>query len=107
MAAVAVGSLVLPWVWVPYQQFDTIPFSRFEQLVAEGGVTEVTVSSDTIQGKREGRSEYAGDLTGLLFGIEILEHKGIGESFELRRLFRLAGKLAQCLHGIVARVGAA
>ena len=51
MAAVAVGSLVLPWVWVPYQQFDTIPFSRFEQLVAEGGVTEVTVGSDTIQGK--------------------------------------------------------
>jgi cell division protease FtsH len=51
MAAVAVGSLVLPWVSLPYQQFDTIPFSRFEQLVAEGGVTEVTVGSDTIQGK--------------------------------------------------------
>ena len=51
MAAVAVGSLVLPWVWAPYQQVDTIPFSRFEQLVAEGGVTEVTVGSDTIQGK--------------------------------------------------------
>ena len=32
-------------------QIDTIPFSQFEQLVAAGSVTEVTVSSDTIQGK--------------------------------------------------------
>ena len=51
MAAAALGSLVLQWVWVSYSQFDTIPFSQFEQLVAQGDVTEVTVGADTIQGK--------------------------------------------------------
>ena len=35
----------------PANQFDTIPYSQFEQLVAEGSVTEVTVGPDTIQGK--------------------------------------------------------
>ena len=51
MAAVALASVVLEWAWVSYRQFDTIPFSQFEQLVAAGSVTEVTVGSDTIQGK--------------------------------------------------------
>ena len=51
LAAVALASLVLQWVWVSYSQIDTISFSQFEQLVAAGSVTEVVVSSDTIQGK--------------------------------------------------------
>ena len=51
LAAVALVSLVLQWVWVSYSQIDTISFSKFEQLVAAGNVTEVVVSSDTIQGK--------------------------------------------------------
>ena len=51
MAAAALGSLVLEWALVSYNQVDTIPFSQFEQLVAEGGVTEVTVGQDIIQGR--------------------------------------------------------
>ena len=51
MVVAALGSLVLEWAWVSYGRVDTIPFSQFEQLVAAGSVTEVTVSSDTIQGK--------------------------------------------------------
>jgi cell division protease FtsH len=34
-----------------YNTFDSIPFSQFEQLVAQGSVTEVAVGQDTIQGK--------------------------------------------------------
>src|SRR5260370_2696480 len=48
MTAVAFGFLVLEWAWVSYNQIDTIPFSQFEQLVAEGNVTEVAVGQDTI-----------------------------------------------------------
>ncbi|QHO75624.1 cell division protein FtsH [Bradyrhizobium sp. CCBAU 051011] len=51
MAAAALVSLALQWVWVSYAEIDTIPFSQFEQLVAAGSVAEVAVSSDTIQGK--------------------------------------------------------
>ena len=51
MAAAALGSLVLEWALVSYNQVDTIPFSQFEQLVAEGSVTEVTVGQDIIQGR--------------------------------------------------------
>ena len=51
MAAAALGSLVLEWALVSYNQVDTIPFSQFEQLVGEGSVTEVTVGQDIIQGR--------------------------------------------------------
>jgi cell division protease FtsH len=51
IAVAALASLVLQWVWVSYSQIDTISFSEFEKLVAAGSVTEVVVSSDTIQGK--------------------------------------------------------
>jgi cell division protease FtsH len=51
MVAAAIGSLVLEWWFVAYGQVDTIPYSQFETLVAEGSVTEVTVASETIQGK--------------------------------------------------------
>ena len=51
MAAAALGSLVLEWALVSYNQVDTIPFSQFEQLVGEGSVTDVTVGQDIIQGR--------------------------------------------------------
>ncbi|MEZ5822930.1 MAG: ATP-dependent zinc metalloprotease FtsH [Xanthobacteraceae bacterium] len=60
---VALASLALEWAWISSRQFETIPFSQFEQLVNEGLVTEVTVGSDTIQGKvkdklASGKSEF-------------------------------------------------
>jgi cell division protease FtsH len=49
MAGVAV--LLLQCLVTTYNTIDTIPFSEFEQLVAQGSVTEVAVGQDTIQGK--------------------------------------------------------
>ena len=49
--AAAIGMLVLQWVLATYNTVDTIPYSEFEQLVAQGNVTEVAVGQDTIQGK--------------------------------------------------------
>lgn len=51
MTIAAFAVLIFEWAWVSSTQFDTIPFSQFEQLVATGSVTEVSVGSDTIQGK--------------------------------------------------------
>lgn len=49
MAGLAV--LMLQWLVTAYNTVDTIPFSQFEQLVAQGSVTEVAVGQDTIEGK--------------------------------------------------------
>jgi len=49
---VAAGLGVLAWQWAlaSYTQIETIPFSQFEQLVAQGQVAEVAIAQDTIQG---------------------------------------------------------
>ena len=49
--AAAIGMVALQWVLATYNTVETIPFSQFEQLVAQGSVTEVSVGQDTIQGK--------------------------------------------------------
>src|ERR1700690_1148987 len=49
--AAGIGMVVLQWVLATYNTVDTIPYSEFEQLVAQGNVTEVAVGQDTIQGK--------------------------------------------------------
>jgi len=49
--AAGIGMLLLQWALAAYNEVDTIPFSQFEQLVAQGSVTEVAVGQDTIQGK--------------------------------------------------------
>jgi cell division protease FtsH len=49
--AAGIGMVVLQWMLVAYNTVDTIPYSEFEQLVAQGNVTEVAVGQDTIQGK--------------------------------------------------------
>ena len=41
--AAGLGMLLLQWALATYSQIDTIPFSQFEQLVAQGSVTEVAV----------------------------------------------------------------
>jgi cell division protease FtsH len=51
MLAAGIGMVVLQWVLATYNTIDTIPYSEFEQLVAQGSVTEVAVGQDTIQGK--------------------------------------------------------
>ncbi len=49
--AAVIGMLLMQWILATYNTVDTIPFSEFEQLVAQGSVTEVAVGQDTIQGK--------------------------------------------------------
>src|SRR5664279_4963287 len=43
--------VLLQWALTTYNTVETIPYSEFEHLVAKGGVTEVAVGQDTIQGK--------------------------------------------------------
>ena len=43
--------VLLQWVLATYNTVDTIPYSEFEQLVAQGNFTEVAVGQDAIQGK--------------------------------------------------------
>jgi len=47
----AMGMLLLQWALTNYSQTETIPYSQFEELVAKGGVTEVTVGQEFIRGK--------------------------------------------------------
>jgi cell division protease FtsH len=49
--AAGIGMLLVQWALATYSQVETIPFSQFEQLVAQGSVTEVAIGQDTIQGK--------------------------------------------------------
>ncbi|MBR1277417.1 ATP-dependent zinc metalloprotease FtsH [Bradyrhizobium sp. AUGA SZCCT0283] len=49
--AAGIGMLALQWLLATYNTIETIPYSEFERLVAQGGVTEVSVAQDTIQGK--------------------------------------------------------
>jgi cell division protease FtsH len=49
--AAAIGMLLLQWIFTTYNSVDTIPYSEFEQLVAKGSVSEVSVGLDVIQGK--------------------------------------------------------
>ena len=48
--ALAIGVLLLQQVWTTGQQTSTIPYSQFQQLVADKQVADVLVGSDTIQG---------------------------------------------------------
>jgi cell division protease FtsH len=62
--AAGIGMVLLQWVLATYNTVDTIPYSEFEQLVAQGNVTEVAVGQDAIQGKLKdklasGKSAFA------------------------------------------------
>jgi cell division protease FtsH len=51
IVAAGLGILLVQWALAAYTQIETIPFSEFEQLVAQGQVTEVAVGQSTIEGK--------------------------------------------------------
>jgi cell division protease FtsH len=50
LLAAMIGVFVFQFLWVNYSQVETVPYSRFNQLVNEGKVDEVTVSQDSIRG---------------------------------------------------------
>jgi cell division protease FtsH len=54
MAVLFAGSMllvVLQFIAVTYNSIETIPYSQFEQLLAQEKIAEVSVGQDTIQGK--------------------------------------------------------
>ena len=62
VAAIA-GVFVVQLFWMSYSQVETIPYSQFESLLAEGKVATVTVGPDAIQGTlkeplSDGRKEF-------------------------------------------------
>ena len=46
-----VGVLLLQYFLSNYSHVDTIPYSQFEQLLNEGKISEVSISTDSIQGE--------------------------------------------------------
>jgi cell division protease FtsH len=48
--AAVLGILLVQHFWSNYSQIETIPYSQFEQLLNEGQVVEVTVSTGSIEG---------------------------------------------------------
>jgi len=49
--AALIGIFLLQLLWTSYSQVETIPYSQFEKLLADGKVAEVSVGPDSIQGK--------------------------------------------------------
>ncbi|WP_457590019.1 ATP-dependent zinc metalloprotease FtsH [Jiella marina] len=61
--AAMMAILALQWAWQTYSQVETIPYSRFEQLLDQDKVAEVSVGDDRIQGTLKvplasGKSEF-------------------------------------------------
>ena len=48
--AAFLGLMLIQSLWLRYTQVDTIPYSQFEQLLADGKIAEVLVGQDSIQG---------------------------------------------------------
>ena len=48
--AAFLGVLLIQYLWLQFSQVETIPYSQFEQLLAENKISEVSVGSDTIRG---------------------------------------------------------
>ena len=48
VAAASFGVLLVHDLWVGFSQTDAIPYSQFEQLVAQGKIAEATVGTDRI-----------------------------------------------------------
>src|SRR5258706_1571757 len=48
--AAFVGVMLIQSLWLNFTQVETIPYSQFEQLLAENKISEVLVGTETIQG---------------------------------------------------------
>jgi len=63
LLAAMIGIFLFQFLWIKYLQVETVPYSRFNQLVNDGKVDEVTVSQDSIRGTLkqalpDGRREF-------------------------------------------------
>jgi cell division protease FtsH len=48
--AAFLGVMLIQFLWLRFTQIETIPYSQFEQLLAENKISEVLVGTETIQG---------------------------------------------------------
>jgi cell division protease FtsH len=48
--AAVIGVLLVQYFWVSYSEIETIPYSRFEQLLNEDKIAEISVGPDSVQG---------------------------------------------------------
>src|ERR1019366_6765530 len=48
--AAFLGVMLIQFLWVRFSQIETIPYSQFEQLLAENKISEVLVGTETIEG---------------------------------------------------------
>ena len=49
--AAFLGVMLIQFLWLRFTQIEIIPYSQFEQLLAENKISEVLVGTETIQGK--------------------------------------------------------
>src|SRR5260221_3697321 len=49
--AAFLGVMLIQFLWLRVTQIETIPYSQFEQLLAENKISEVMVGTETIQGR--------------------------------------------------------
>jgi cell division protease FtsH len=49
--AAVIGVLAFQYFWTSYTQVETIPYSKFEELLKDNKIAEVTVGPDSVEGK--------------------------------------------------------
>jgi cell division protease FtsH len=49
--AAFLGVMLIQFLWLSVNEIETIPYSQFEQLLAENKISEVLIGTETIQGK--------------------------------------------------------
>ena len=75
--------VLLQWAFASYNAVESIPYSQFEQLVAQGKVAEISVGQDVIQGKlRENEKLPSGKTAFVTARVDLplaekLQDKGI------------------------------
>src|SRR5512139_2724162 len=57
--AAGILMVLLQWAFAAYNTIENIPYSQFEQLIAQGKVAEVSVGQDIIQGKLKENEKLA------------------------------------------------
>src|ERR1700730_10961646 len=48
--AAFLGVMLIQYLWLRFTQVETIPYSQFEQLLADNKISKVLVGTETIQG---------------------------------------------------------
>jgi cell division protease FtsH len=61
--AAGILMVLLQWAFAAYNTIENIPYSQFEQLIAQGKVAEVSVGQDVIQGKLKENEKLASGKT--------------------------------------------